>query len=160
MECPGCNGLNDDDARFCVQCGNAMSIGPKMPMVRSRRVYLFALLLVPVVALVAAVGYYKYFLPDGVAAVVNGEEIRRSELNSVMSFALAQQESAAGRRFTENETAKLRYETLCRMIDDRLAQQKARNAGTGASAAAVVRIALDEQWSASGCGCCNKNLVK
>lgn len=160
MECLGCNGMNDDDARFCVQCGNVISTGPKIPLVRSRRVYLFALLLVPVLALVAAVGYYKYFLPDGVAAVVNGEEIRCSELNTVMSPALARQESAAGRRLTESETAKLRYETLYRMIADRLAQQKARNAGTGASAAAVVRIALDEQWPASGCGCCNKNRVK
>ena len=32
---------------------------------KTRKVYLYALLLVPVLVLAAAVGYYKYFLPRG-----------------------------------------------------------------------------------------------
>jgi hypothetical protein len=49
------------------------------------RAYFFALLLIPVVALATGLGYYKFILPDGIAAVVNGEEIKHSELDSAVA---------------------------------------------------------------------------
>jgi hypothetical protein len=223
MQCKACQSNNESDALFCSECGKPLAETTPPPGWKQKKPYLFALLFLPVLALAVAVGYYKYFLPDGVAAVVNGEEIRLSELNAAVSRV---------RGGSEADSAGLRYQALNELITERLALQEARKAGIqvskdevkaavmqaqktsgleadqfsreikslhgtlsgfervlerrllinrlitekvvppGAdsrtanraisrwlrdlSAKAAVRIALAEQWSGGGCGCCNK----
>ena len=65
MLCPACNRTNDADATFCAECGRPIVNEPAAKPFRSRRIYLFALFLVPVLIGVAALGYYRFFLPDG-----------------------------------------------------------------------------------------------
>ncbi len=118
MNCPKCNSVNDGDSRFCSECGGSLQSESTAP--RTKRVYLSALLLIPVLLLAAAVGYYKYFLPNGIAAVVNGEEIGLAELDAEV-----------GRTTGSGQTAdaRLRYQVLNSLITERLVLQEARKAG-------------------------------
>jgi hypothetical protein len=128
MLCPDCNTLNDSDARFCSECGKSIISEPKASSVKTSRAYLFALLLVPVIAIAGGLGYYKFFLPEGVAAVVNGEEIKRSALDS----AVALMEASSGRANSDSERTedrRLRYHALNELIMERLVMQEARKAG-------------------------------
>jgi len=84
-----------------------------------RRAYFIALLFVPVVVIAVSIGYYKFFLPDGVAAVVNGEEIMLSELDVAVA-------RAQGRR--EASSNQLRYQILNQLISERIVIQEARKA--------------------------------
>jgi len=70
--------------------------------------------------IVTAIGYYKFFLPDGVAAVVNGEDIKTSELDAV-AVRTPETEETAYRRY--------RYEALNQLIIETLVLQEARKAG-------------------------------
>ncbi len=222
MQCNSCKTMNEADALFCTECGTPLNGQAPEPLRKQRKPYLFALLFVPVIVIVIAIGYYKYFLPDGVAAVVNGEEIKLSELTAAVSRLQGGGEA----------TAQLRSQALNELIAERLVLQEARKAGlqvskqeVAAAAAqartssglddaaftkeirslygsvrgfeqqverrtlinrliaervvpagadpetasrsvnlwlrdlsgkASVRITLAEQWSAGGCGCCNK----
>ena len=86
MNCGKCNTINDDDAVFCANCGctlNALAEAPR----KTWKSYWYALLLVPVLLAAAGMGYYKFMLPNGIAAVVNGEEIAMAELDAVMRSA-------------------------------------------------------------------------
>jgi hypothetical protein len=93
------------------------------------RAYFFALLLIPVVALATGLGYYKFILPDGIAAVVNGEEIKRSELDSAVALTQAKN---GGENFKGDQSAqyarRLRYEVLSGLITEKLVLQEARKA--------------------------------
>ncbi|HWR72889.1 MAG TPA: hypothetical protein VN604_06945, partial [Nitrospirota bacterium] len=85
MQCRNCNASNDADALYCAQCGKPSGGDGERAARKKRRLLLGVLLLVIVMAGAAAAGYYKFILPDGVAAVVNGEVIRISELNAEFS---------------------------------------------------------------------------
>ena len=134
MHCPNCNIVNDPDARFCSECGRAISGDAKIPSVGTTRAYFFALLLIPVVALAGGLGYYKFMLPECIAAVVNGEEIKRSELDAAVALTQAKN----GEEDFEGDHAaqyarRLRYEVLNGLITERLVLQEARKAGINAS---------------------------
>lgn len=145
MLCPACNHTNDADATFCAECGRPNVNQPAAKPFRSRRIYLYALFLVPVLIGVAALGYYRFFLPDGVVAVVNGEEIRNSELEDALillrktGLAGSGPKAAAGDQ-GDQEKAQLRYEALAQLIQERLLLQEARKAG--------VRVSGDETAAA------------
>ncbi len=126
MQCPSCNQGNDSDAVFCVQCGKPMA-ATRRP--RSGKVYRYALLVLPVIALAIGIGYYKFVLPGGVAAVVNGEEIHHAELEAAAAREIRFRESATGRSISGNEAAKIRYDVLSDMIAERIAVQEARKIG-------------------------------
>ena len=118
MNCPTCNTMNDNDSRFCEQCGKSLESGSAAGAAKPRKAYLYALLLIPVLLLAAGVGYYKYFLPQGIAAVVNGEEIRLAELDAEVA-----------RTTGLAADSKLRYQVLNSLITERLVLQEARKAG-------------------------------
>ncbi|HUJ17397.1 MAG TPA: SurA N-terminal domain-containing protein [Nitrospirota bacterium] len=141
MLCPQCKIENEPDARFCSECGSAMQEGPQAPStLKTRRVYLYALLLVPVLAIAGWIGYYKYILPGGVAAVVNGETISLRELD-------AEAARTAGSR--EAVDARLRYAVLNSLITQRLVLQEARKAGVSVSREEIASTAARAR-SASG----------
>lgn len=141
MKCARCNSMNDPAALICANCGApAPHESPASHAERSRRGYLFALLLIPVIALAAAVGYYKFILPDGVVAVVNGEEITLSELDAEVRR-IRGEESAADLR--------LRYQVLQNMVMERLALQEAKKAGMSITPAELT-AALEEARRSSG----------
>jgi hypothetical protein len=231
MQCPACSTSNDSDAAFCSECGKQLGEGPKASPEKSRKAYLFAFVLVPILALVAGLGYYKFFLPEGIAAVVNGEEIKTAELDAAIPRA---RERARVEGVEEAAYRGSRSQALSELITERLALQEARATGTRVSGEeissamaemqassgldkaafqrhvesqygsmrdfekalerrllitkfltekiiprgadsrtagrvvdawvrnlsnkAVVRIALAEKWSGSGCGCCSKGV--
>jgi len=133
MQCSQCNKINDQDAGFCQECGKPLN---SAETTRSRRSYLFMFILVPVLALVAGVGYYKFILPSGIAAVVNGEEITAAELDAAVVRAQGSTELASGR---------VRQQSLNQLIMERIVLQEARKAGVSvkeediSSAAAVLQ---------------------
>jgi hypothetical protein len=120
MLCSKCNTTNDPDALFCAECGAQLAQGSPGSRVKARRVYLYALLLLPVLALAAGIGYYKFFLPQGVAAVVNGERIMLPELEAAVFRTTGGRDAA---------DARLRYAILNGLITERLVLQEARRAG-------------------------------
>jgi hypothetical protein len=140
MECRECGSPNDADAAFCVQCGRpVVSADEKVPA-RQRKAYVYALLILPVLLIAAAVGYYKFFLPEGVAAVVNGEEIKLSELEAAVS----QVRNAAITPETRKDDpvfGRMRYQVLNQLITERIALQEARKAGLRVSGAEVADAA-------------------
>lgn len=226
---------NEDggEAGRCEAC-NATSRseeGARRPL----RMYRPAMLLILIALVIAGLAYYRFFLPVGVAAVVNGESISVSDLDAALGRSRASLEERYGRDvFSGEEGAielkKLRSRMLADMIRERVVLQEAQKAGVTAEAGeiddavrslqahwnldksgfaelvasryngmqafrrevaeqliidrfmsthvaggvsdpaarqsaaeqwfrqaqgrAVVRVALAEQWSASGCACC------
>jgi hypothetical protein len=140
MNCPECKSPNDEDALFCTACGKTLDEAKPKAAAKQRRVYLVALLFIPVVIIAIAVGYYKFNLPGGVAAVVNGEEIKMSELDAAVARL-----SGSG----DSPTNSLRYQALDELISERLVLQEARKAGIEVSKEALAR-AVDEAQAASG----------
>lgn len=118
MQCPACSAHNDSDAACCSECGRPLMIGPNAALLKSRKTYL--LIFVLVLVIVAAIGYYKFFLPDGIAAIVNGEEITTTELDAV-AVRVPGTEETVYRMY--------RHEVLSRLITELLALQEARKAG-------------------------------
>jgi SurA-like N-terminal domain len=143
MICPYCKTTNDSDALFCVECGTSLADQSRQAMQNRRRPYWFALLLIPVVMIAVAIGYYKFYLPQGIAAVVNGEEITLSELDA----ALVRIPGSDGQL-----RDRMRYEVLDELITERLLLQEAEKAGItverdalkAAVAAARVSSGLDD----------------
>jgi hypothetical protein len=126
MNCGKCDTINDGDAVFCTNCGsalNALTEGPR----KTWRSYWYALLLIPVLIAAAGMGYYKFMLPNGVAAVVNGEDITIAELDAVMQYA------KSGKDVPEQELGRMRYSALSDLITERIACQEARKAGVRVS---------------------------
>ena len=120
MNCPECKKTNDDDAIFCSGCGRMIEKRRPELVSKQRRAYFIALLFVPIIAIAAFIGYHKFNLPDGVAAVVNGEEIRRSEVDAAV---------ARLQGMNKDASAHLRYQALNELISERLMLQEARKAG-------------------------------
>jgi hypothetical protein len=122
MHCGKCNTINDGDAVFCANCGaplNALAEAPR----KTWKTYWYALLLVPVLLAAASMGYYKFILPNGVAAVVNGEEITAAELDAEIRSA------RNGKVVPEEALGRMRYAALSDLITERIACQEARQAG-------------------------------
>jgi hypothetical protein len=139
VNCPNCKGSNEEDAAFCVECGRSLSTEEKASSKSSRKNYLFMFVLVPILAIVAGIGYYKFFLPDGIAAVVNGEGITLSELESVAG--------AQGTR--EDRSGRFRYQLLDQLIAERIVLQEARKAGISLSTQEIAS-AMDTARAAMG----------
>ncbi len=139
MVCSRCNTTQDPDSRFCSECGAALAEPRK-----SRSAYWYALLLIPVIVIACAIGYYKFMLPQGIAAVVNGEEITHAELEQELSRIEGSRRSA---------DPSVRYQALNGLITERIMLQEARKAGTDVSreelAAAIADVraqsGLDEE---------------
>ena len=140
MLCTNCNHNNDVDAAFCDECGKPLGAGSAAAPARSRKAYWFIVVLVPVLLLVGWFGYYKFFLPDGIAAVVNGEDIKLSELDAEIVRTQTAPESVTGR---------LRYQVLNQMIAERLALQEAIKAKMSVSRDEIA-AAVATARSASG----------
>jgi predicted nucleic acid-binding Zn ribbon protein len=142
VHCPDCNTANDPDACYCSECGRVLSNDAKTTSARTARTYFFALLFIPVVALAGGLGYYKFILPEGIAAVVNGEEIKRSELDVAVALSRARigDETFKGDQPAEY-VRRLRYEVLGWLITERLILQEARKAGISASPGDVASAA-------------------
>jgi hypothetical protein len=140
MNCPACRTTNDKDALFCADCGTRLPDAPTSGMVKQRRVYFLAFLFVPIIVIAIAIGYYKFFLPDGVAAVVNNEEIKLSELDAAVNRMKGMRDADA---------AGLRYQALNELITEKLVLQEARTSGITVSRDEIVSAAAAAQ-AASG----------
>ncbi len=131
MLCSKCQKHNDSDAVFCENCGAALAATPAHGVVGKGQRALFATALAAVILAIIAIGYYKFFLPGGIAAVVNGEEISLAEVNSLMR----------GAEGIENLPPELvsraRYRVLNDLITERIAWQEARKGGVRAEPAEV-----------------------
>jgi hypothetical protein len=139
VNCSKCNANNDADALFCEQCGSVLCAASR----KGGRSYWYALLLVPVLLLAAGIGYYKFILPNGVAAEVNGEAITMAELEA----AVRTNGNAAS--LPAEMQGQLRYAALSELITERIALQEARNADVRVSADEV-HAAVETMRAASG----------
>lgn len=139
MNCGKCNAGNDADAVFCEECGNTLATVPA----KSRRPYFYALLLIPVLLLAAGFGYYKFILPNGIAAEVNGETITVTELEA----ALRTNGNTAS--LSAEAQGQLRYAALSELITERIALQEARKAAVAVSPEEV-QAAISNMRAASG----------
>src|SRR5574341_1117715 len=138
MHCSRCNTKNDPDAVFCVECGKPLHADAANVPVKFRRSYLFIIVLAPVLALVAGIGYYKFFLPDGVAAVVTGDEIKISELDAEMTRVQGKGDASSDR-----------LRLLNHLITERIVLQEARKAGMS-GAGEEISFAAREARASSG----------
>jgi hypothetical protein len=139
MICSKCNANNDADALFCEQCGSVLSAAAR----KGGRSYWYALLLVPVLLLATGIGYYKFILPNGVAAEVNGEAITLAELEA----AVRTNNNAAS--LPAEMQGQLRHAALSELITERIALQEARKADVRVSADEV-QAAVETMRAASG----------
>jgi len=140
MNCVKCNTVNDGDAVFCTNCGYALNAVAEAPR-KTWRSYWYALLLVPVLLAAAGMGYYKFMLPNGVAAVVNGEEITMAELDSALR--------PAGKDVPEEAIGRMRSAALSDLITERIAGQEAHKAGVRVSPEELIN-AISHMRSAAG----------
>jgi len=138
VHCPDCKQKNDADALFCTACGRPLEVTLQKTAQLQRKAYFIALLFVPVIAIAAGIGYYKFFLPNGVAAVVNGEEIRLSELDAAVARAQGRQEVAS---------SQLRYQLLNQLITQRIVIQEARKSGISVSEEEIETFATESRAS-------------
>ena len=139
MNCGKCNTMNDNDAAFCVNCGGVLTAAPR----KGWRSYRYALLLLPVLLVAAGAGYYKFILPSGVAAVVNGEEIMLAELDNLV------QPDRKGAEVSAETIGQMRYAALSELITERIVLQEARKAGVSVSDGDV-QAAVQDMRAASG----------
>lgn len=139
MNCGKCNTMNDNDAAFCVNCGGVLTAAPR----KGWRSYRYALLLLPVLLVAGGAGYYKFILPSGVAAVVNGEEIMLAELDNLV------QPDRKGSEVSAETLGQMRYAALSELITERIVLQEARKAGVSVSDGDV-QAAVQDMRAASG----------
>jgi len=137
LSCPDCNKVNDPEAVFCAECGTPLGTQQSKAVSKQRRVYFIALLFVPIIVIGVVIGYCKFYLPNGIVAQVNGEEIKLSELDA----------AAARMQHMSGETAaERRSRSLNELIAERLVLQEARKAGITVSkneiAAAVAEACI------------------
>ncbi len=123
MVCGKCRGANDADAKYCVNCGSVLGGSAGLYPEKPARTWWYLLLLVPVLVFAAGIGYYKFYLPQGVAAVVNGEEISSADVDRAVN------EIVGGTNLPEDARARTRYAVLSRMITDRIVWQELRREG-------------------------------
>jgi hypothetical protein len=139
MNCGKCNTMNDGDAAFCVNCGGVLTAAPRKGLWS----YRYALLLLPVMLVAMGAGYYKFILPNGVAAVVNGEEITLAELDSRV------RPNGKGADVSAETLGQMRYAALSELITERIVLQEASKAGVRVSDDEV-QAAIRDMRAASG----------
>lgn len=139
MNCGKCNAGNDADAVFCEQCGNTLTTVPA----KRGRPYFYALLLIPVLLLAAGFGYYKFILPNGIAAEVNGETITVTELEAALRT------NGSTANLSAEAQGQLRYAALSELITERIALQEAKKANVSVSQEEV-QAAISNMRAASG----------
>jgi SurA-like N-terminal domain len=127
----------ENDANARCESGRSAYADADTLSTKTTKSYLFVLFLIPVIAMAGAFGYYKFILPEGVAAVVNGEVINLTELDAAVA------------RFLElgkggEDDGRIRYRVLDKLIRERLMVQEACKVGinvtAGELAAAVSRL--------------------
>ncbi len=140
MKCPGCRSIDQTDTFFCNLCGRPLTDPEAEAGKKHRRAYLSILLFLPILVIGVIIGYYKFNLPNDVAAIVNNDEIRESELDL-----------AADRmkRILNSDTAYVRREALNELITERLVLHAARKAGIFISREEIA-AARAEALAASG----------
>ncbi len=148
MQCRACGSTNDFDAAFCVQCGRPLAGDEEQSPLRQRKTYIYAMLLIiPVMIAAGAAAYYKFFLPEGVAAVVNGEAIMLSELDTAVGQVRRAHDGLSDAVSDDGAVAMIRYQVLNRMITERAAQQEAKKAGYRVSRADVAGAVQSQRLS-------------
>lgn len=130
MKCGACFTENDQDAVFCTKCGSTLAAGQSMAGKGRRKPYVYALLLLPALLIATAVGYYKFILPLGIAAVVNNEEISLAEVDGMLN-------GTGGGQASGEMRIKMRYAVLSDLITERIAWQEAKKAGISVSPAEI-----------------------
>jgi hypothetical protein len=140
MKCPGCKSTNEAEALFCKLCGKLLIDPEEKAEKKQRRVYFTILLFVPTLAICVFIGYYKFYLPNDVAAIVNGDEIRESELD----FAVGRMKGTG-----DSDDAYVRHEALNDLITERLVLHAARKAGITVSREEIA-AAITRDQAASG----------
>jgi hypothetical protein len=142
MDCTNCSQQNDADALFCEHCGSPLTAGraETAPPV-SRRPYLYWAALALALVIVLAAGYYKFILPKGVAAEVNGEVITLAEVDQLMRGA------TGGQAVPEAMAGRMRSRIISDLIAERVAWQEARKAGT-----TVAKEDVDAAWAQAAGG--------
>lgn len=140
MHCSACTNEIDEGARFCEHCGTAVAA---VPVWRRGLFWLYAVLVLVVMAAAAGYGYYRFILPNGAAAEVNGEVITVAEVD-----ALLRTNSGAG-GVPAAMQGRMRYAALSELITERIALQEARTAGVTVSSEEV-QTAMDSMRAASG----------
>jgi len=143
MQCGKCRNENDNDALFCEHCGYSFPEVPAKKGAWLKDPYRSAALLFAAAVIVAGIGYYKYVLPGGVAAEVNGEKITLAELDGVV------RSTVPGGKFPAETAGQMRYAVLSRLVTERIAEQEARKAGIRVSPEEVAE-ALNRAQASSG----------
>ncbi len=141
MNCPNCSTQNDADAGYCSECGKLLALKPEIETGKARKPYRFIFFLIPVIFIAAGFGYYKYYLPDGVSALVNGQEIKRSELDAAVARVQAVYGTSSEGDQAGPQARKLRYQVLNGLISERLILHEADKAGFGVSPEEVAAAA-------------------
>lgn len=142
MQCGKCKSENDSDALFCEHCGGDLRGQSTSGAEKKNRAFLY-ILIAAVVVLVGAIGYYKFFLPSGVAAVVNGEEISLAEVDARM------QGVPRAEDVPPEILSRARYRILNDLITERIAWQEAKRAGVRI-ASADIDAAYEQLVASSG----------
>lgn len=142
MQCTECNTANDPDAAYCSECGKPVAPKQQAGFAGFRKPYLAVSVLALVALLVAGLGYYKFILPNGVAAVVNGDEIKLAEVDAAVFSVLGKQ---------DEPNSGIRRRVLNQLIMERIVLQEARKAGVALSEAERVSVRADARAS-SGLG--------
>jgi len=140
MKCSDCKSINQAEATFCNLCGRPLTAPEAAAGKKQRRAYLSILLFVPVLILGVMIGYYKFNLPNDVAAVVNGDEIRESELDLAVDRM---------KGIGDSDPTYVRREALNDLITERLVLHAARKAGIFVSREEIAAARAEAQ-AASG----------
>ncbi|MFB3884798.1 MAG: SurA N-terminal domain-containing protein [Thermodesulfobacteriota bacterium] len=128
--CPFCGGGNERGARFCVHCGNRLSIRKEN---RFKKRYIFfgaaSLILIG-----ATVFFWRSGFGSKWVGRVNGEGIARKEFSKRVDLARRFYESRYGQGLFEGQQGsenlnRLKTELLDEIITEKILLQEARNAG-------------------------------
>lgn len=140
MKCPGCKSIKQTEAFFCTVCGWPLTDPGAETEKKQHRAYFTILLFVPILVLSVIIGYYKFNLPHDVAAIVNGDEIRESELDLAV---------ARMKGIDDSSPAYARREALNHLITERLVLHAAYEAGIFVSREEIAAARAEAQ-TASG----------
>ena len=103
MNCPTCNTINDNQSRFCEQCGRPLESDPATGGPKTRKPYFYALLLIPVLLLAAGLRPRTHH-PDRSRML---QPLRQCRLGHAHLLA---QRRCADRRRTDHPLHHLRFE--------------------------------------------------
>jgi hypothetical protein len=127
LRSPGCKKQKDSGAHGCEESGRPGPGVPNSLSAKTTKSYLFVLLLIPAIILAGAFGYYKFVLPEGVAAIVDGEVISLAELDAAVTRTTSPGKGSA-------DDGRIRYRVLDELIRERLIGNEALKAGISVTA--------------------------